>query len=263
MLRKLAGFYLPIFLFLLVMNREVITVLFTAQYESSWPIFAINLTMIPLGLMASGCDPVIRAYAEHRFFMMKVRAVVIGALSVALWFGTRRFGLIGAITVVVLFNLIERCIIAAKVGQILGVTRRDIGLLKDVFRMALAAFVAGAATWCLRYSGLDSRPLGILGVCGIAFLVVYVATLVLLGVLTTQERTFVERWIGRITGFLWGRTALPMAAGAPINVGYPIWRSEPGAATAAPRAVSSPIIARNQNGAIDFGELTQRRYWDS
>jgi O-antigen/teichoic acid export membrane protein/GT2 family glycosyltransferase/2-polyprenyl-3-methyl-5-hydroxy-6-metoxy-1,4-benzoquinol methylase len=263
MLRKLAALYFPIYFFLLVMSRDVITVLFTAQYESSWLIFTINLTMIPLGLLASACDPVIRAYAEHRFFMIRVRAVVIGALSIALWFGTRRFGLVGAITVVVLFNLIERCVIAAKVGRILGITRRDIGLLKDVCRMAVAAFVAGAAAWSLRSYVIDNRPLVVLTLCGITFFLIYVVSLLLLGVLTSEERSFIERWISRIPRFMWGRPALPAAGGSAINVGYGVWRASAVAGTAPARTILSPNIERNPSVALNVGELTQRRYWDS
>ena len=62
MIRKLAAIYFPIYLFLLVMAHEFITFFFTSRYESSWPIFVVNLTMIPLGLVASACDPVMRAY---------------------------------------------------------------------------------------------------------------------------------------------------------------------------------------------------------
>lgn len=203
MMRKLAAIYFPIYFFLLVMSRQFITVLFTTRYESSWPIFAINLTMIPLGLLASACDPVIRAYAEHRYFMIKVRAVVIAALSIALWIATTRFGLIGAITAVVAFNFVERFVIAAKFGRVLGVTRRDVGLLKDVGKLAAAAFVAALGAFMVRSSSPDSSPLVLMVVCGIVFCVIYAITFLLLGVLTTEERAFIERrfaWSEKVTG---------------------------------------------------------------
>ncbi len=262
MLRKLAAFYLPIYFFLLVMGREFITVLFTAQYESSWPIFAINLTMIPLGLIASACDPVIRAYAEHRFFMMRVRVAVIAALSVGLWFGTRRFGLIGAITVVVIFNLIERCVIATKVCRILGATRRDIGLLKDITKLAIAAFAAGIASLFVRSYGLEAPPLILLIASGMVFCFFYVVALLLLGVLTPQEREFIERRLVRLPDLSWGRRAVPVAGGGIVNVGYGVWNAEALAATAGPSAPLPPILTRNPGLAVEVGELTQRQYWD-
>ena len=259
MLRKLAAVYLPVYVFLLIMGREFITVLFTSQYESSWQIFAINLTMIPLGLIASACDPVIRAYAEHRYFMMKVRVAIIAVLSVALWFGTRRFGLIGAITVVVLFNVIERCFIAAKLGRVLGVTWRDAGLLKDMGKLAVAAGAAGVVALTVRSYGLGASPLILLAACGVVFTLVYVAIALLFGVLTQQERDFFERRLGRIPRFSWRRPAVPLAGGV-MNVGYGVWNTE--AAGVAPER-AAPLLNRNASVALEVGELTQRRYWDS
>jgi SAM-dependent methyltransferase len=263
MLRKLAAVYFPIYFFLLVMGHEFITVLFTTRYESSWPIFAINLTMIPLGLISSACDPVIRAYAEHRFFMMKVRIAVIAALSVALWFGTRRFGLIGAITVVVLLNLVERFVIAAKVGRILGVTRHDLGLLKDVGKLAVAAFAAAIAAWTVRSYGLEAPPIVVLTASGIVFCLAYFVAILILGVLTTEERDFIERGFARLPRLSWRRTAVPLPGGEIMDIGYTVWNTSAVASASAPDGILQPIFPRNPNVASAVGELTQRHYWDS
>src|SRR6185295_15987195 len=254
MLRKLAAIYFPIYFFLLVMGREFIVVLFTARYESSWPIFAVNLTMIPLGLMASACDPVTRAFAEHRFFMMKVRTAVIAALSVALWFGTSRFGLIGAITIVVIFNLIERLVVAAKVSRILGVSRRDLGLLNDVAKLALAALFAAAATWMVHSNILESGPFVSLAVCGLVFGVAYIAAILLLGVPTTEEREFLERRIARLPRLSWRRSAVPLTGGGMTSVGYGVWNVEAAGSGARPEAALSPFLTRNPIAASEAGE---------
>jgi glycosyltransferase involved in cell wall biosynthesis/SAM-dependent methyltransferase/peptidoglycan biosynthesis protein MviN/MurJ (putative lipid II flippase) len=264
MLRKLAALYFPIYLFLLVMGREFITVLFTARYASSWPIFAINLTMIPLGLVASVCDPVMRAYAEHRFFMMKVRGVVIAVLSVALWFGTSRFGLIGAITAVVVFNGIERMVIGVKVGRILGLSRRDLGLLEDVGKMAVAAVGAAGVTWMVRAYAVDAAPVVVLAMCGVVFCCAYVVALAILGVPNREERAFVERLFARLPRWSWRQTAVPVAGGGIVNGGgYGIWNPRSVVAAEGPAAVVSPILLRNPSLAIEVGELTGRRHWDS
>jgi O-antigen/teichoic acid export membrane protein/GT2 family glycosyltransferase/2-polyprenyl-3-methyl-5-hydroxy-6-metoxy-1,4-benzoquinol methylase len=262
MMRKLAALYFPIYFFLLVTGREFITVLFTSQYESSWPIFAINLTMIPLGLVASACDPAIRAYAEHRYFIMKVRAAVIAALCVALWFGTRRFGLLGAIAVVVVFNLVERAVIAAKVVRILGVKRRDAALLKDIGKMAAAAFAAAVAAWTLRSFLLEASPLVLLAACGIVFCLAYVAGLQVLGVLTSEEREFIARRLRRPPRFVWKRTAVPLADTGMIGVGYGMWGTQPVTEPPCPPIAGSPVLSRSATTQIHVGELTPRRYWD-
>jgi len=69
-IRKLAAVYLPIYVVLLVTGREFLTFMFTSAYARSWPIFAINLTLLPISLIE--VDAVVRAYERHRFFLPKL-----------------------------------------------------------------------------------------------------------------------------------------------------------------------------------------------
>ena len=261
MSRKLAAVYFPIYFFLLVMCREFITVLFTTRYESSWPIFAINLTMIPLGLLACSCDPVLRAYAEHRFFLMKVRVGVIFMLSVALWFGTSRFGLIGAITVVVILNLIERVLIGARVARILGITRRDIVLFQDTGKLAIASLTAAIAIWILRSYWFESTPFSLLILCGIVFCIVYAIALFALGVLNEEERDFISSRFARLAQNTWRPQGAGFAAHEELaGVGCGVWNA-PAVATV-PGHDSNPDFSRHPSAAIEVGELSDRGYWD-
>jgi 2-polyprenyl-3-methyl-5-hydroxy-6-metoxy-1,4-benzoquinol methylase len=191
--------------------------------------------------------------------MMRVRVGIIAALSIALWFGTKRFGLIGAITVVVLFNLVERCLIAFKVGRILGVTRRDVGLLKDVGKVAAAALAGAIAAWVVRSYGPNASPLVLLVLCGIAFVLAYGFALVLLGVFTPEERDIVERRLGWLPRFSWTRTPGSLADTNIMSVGYGSWSAQPVPAAFGP---ASPILTRNATTAREVGELTERKYWD-
>ncbi len=189
MTRKLAAAYFALYAFLIVMGREFIVVLFREQYLASWPIFAINLGMIPLGIIATAYDPVIRAYPEQRFFLLRVRAILLGALFVALWFWTQRIGLIGVISLVVATNLLERALIAVKCGKVLGMTRRDLPLFKDLGKLACAAACAALAVVVLRSFIVESvPPLIALSICGVSFGLVYLAAILLLGVLSPDER---------------------------------------------------------------------------
>src|SRR6266849_5561216 len=63
-IRKLAAAYLPIYALLLVVGPEFIRFLFTDRYVNSWPVFATNLTLLPLSIILM--DPLYRAYAEQR-----------------------------------------------------------------------------------------------------------------------------------------------------------------------------------------------------
>lgn len=198
MMRKLSALLLPLYFFLLIAGREFLTTLFTAQYLPSWPIFVINLTLIPLTLITSAYDPVIRAFAEHRYFLLKLRGVLLVVFVTGLWLVLGRYGLIGAITVMVTVNVIDRLVIARKVKNILGVTRRDLFLLKDVGKIALASITGAAVAFIARSFVIGMKPLLMLIVCGIAFSIAYLLAVLLLGIVSQEERGAITRQLARV-----------------------------------------------------------------
>jgi O-antigen/teichoic acid export membrane protein len=193
MMRKMAAIYFPIYLFLLVAGREFITVLFTEQYRASWPIFALNLTLIPLGIITTANDAVMRAHAEHRFFLVKLRLVLIPLLLAVLWFATSRFGLVGAIAAVVAASIAEASATGFKATRILGVVRGDVVLLKDVGKLAASAIAAGIVGAVARSLMQGTRPLLVLISSGIVFSLVYLAAAWMTGVISSDERAFMRR----------------------------------------------------------------------
>ena len=209
--RKLALVYLPLYGFLIVMGREFLTFLFTRQYAASWPVFAINLTMLPLSILVS--DPIMRAFAEQRSFLPKLYAALVGLLFVALWLGTRRFGLIWAIAVVVGVNVIGRAATWVKIGSMLNIRFRDLALLKDVGKIALAALLASVITAFTRTLVHGLPPFFMLAVCAAMFGVIFLIGVLLLGLPTIEERVYFRRQLSR----LW-RPALK-------TVGEPVTRS--------------------------------------
>jgi len=212
MMRKLAAVLLPLCAFLWVAGREFLTVLFTAQYLPSWPIFAINLVLIPLAIITSAYDPVLRAYAEHRYFLLKLRCVLLVLFATSLWFGIRFFSLVGAVSVMVSVNVIDRLVTARKVKRILGVTRRDLVLLKDVGKIALASVAAAGVAALVRSVALGAKPIVVLMVAGFAFAVTYLLALLLLGVPTPEERGSFQHHFARLQRFtFWKRAADPLA----------------------------------------------------
>lgn len=195
-MRKLAVVYFPLYAFLIVAGREFLVVLFTEQYLASWPIFVIHLTTIPFFVLIT--DPIMRAHAEHRFFLLKIRSVTVVLLFLALWFGTLYFGLVGAISVMVFFSLLDRFIETAKAWSIVGVKWSDAPLLKDVGKVAIAALAAGSITAVVRMFALGQRPLAVLLICGVTFGCAYLASAWLLRILTTQEREALRTKIAKI-----------------------------------------------------------------
>ena len=195
-MRKLAAIYFPLYIFLLIVGREFITFLFTESYLASWPIFAINLTLLPVSILV--LDPILRAYADQRYFLLRLRFGLIALLLVALWFASVQLGLLGIISVVVFASLAERVLTAVRMGRIIGVKRRDYILLKDVGKMAMASAAAGLLALAVRMYLPDGRPALVLIACGAVFTLVYLPTFLLSGILTTDEWDIIRRQLARL-----------------------------------------------------------------
>jgi O-antigen/teichoic acid export membrane protein len=205
-MRKLAAVYFPLYAFLIVTGREFLVVLFTEQYLASWPIFVIHLTTIPFFVLIT--DPIMRAHAEHRFFLLKVRVVTVVLLFVALWYGTLYVGMVGAIAIMVAFSLADRFIETAKAWNIVGVRWRDAVLLKDVGKVAIAALAAESITAITRMSVVGQRPFLVLVACGIVFACAYVAFIWLLGIPSAEEREAVRGKLATMQRLIGGKSAL-------------------------------------------------------
>ena len=184
--RKLAAAYLPIYFLLLVVGREFLRFLFTDRYANAWPVFAINLTLLPLSIILF--DPLYRAHAEQRYFLIRLRIVLFAMLVPMLWFGTARFGLVGAISAVVIVSLAERVAAIIRFSRILGVSWSDVALGIDIGKLAVAAGVAALGTAFVRTHILDHRPIFILILCGLVFGVIYLAGVLLLGIPSSDEK---------------------------------------------------------------------------
>ena len=199
--RKLAAVFVPIYAFLLVTGPEFLTVMFTSAYVASWPIFAINLTLLPLSLL--DVDAVSRAYKGHRFYLVKLQVVLSIVMVFALWYGIQRFGLVGAVSVVVAINFILRAMLAARFSRVLGMKLKDLWLLLDVGKVALAATVAGLSSLFVRSMiiGSGAKAFVVLAVCFLVFAAIYLPAIMLLRVPTADEQEKVKRSIARLQQF--------------------------------------------------------------
>ena len=144
-MEKLAFFYFPIYIFLMITATTFITTLFTRDYLASVPIFVINLTLLPFYIWIT--DPIVRAYKELGRFLLTLRVFIIIALVTALYFGSRHFDLRGIIAIVIATALIDKFVSATLVLKKLNVKKRDAILLKDVWKTALASLIAGCPTF--------------------------------------------------------------------------------------------------------------------
>jgi O-antigen/teichoic acid export membrane protein len=144
-MQKLAFFYFPIYIFLLITARTFIITLFTENYLASVPIFVINMTILPFSILIT--DPVVRAYKELGRFLLGLRVIVLIALVSVLSFGIEYLTLSGMITVAVVALLAEKAVAETIIIRRLGVGRQHLHLLVNVGKTAVISIVAGIATY--------------------------------------------------------------------------------------------------------------------
>jgi O-antigen/teichoic acid export membrane protein len=156
-MRKLSITFLPTMFFLWVCSEEFIIALFTEKYRASIPVFKFNLLIIVT--MIAITDPIFRAFYEHRFYIIKVRAVLLACLVVALQIFTARYGMIGAVSSVVVVLFIERIVIVRKTIRILEISRDQASLFTGNLRIAAVA-VAATIPIFLWKLWLDGHSLG-------------------------------------------------------------------------------------------------------
>lgn len=197
-MRKLAAVTLPLYALLMIVAHELITFMFTARYsESAW-LFMINLSLVPFSILLH--DPVMRAYAEQRYFLIKMRLIVLALLVVALVVGIKFFGLAGAVSAVVIVGVIERVAVAHRLARILEFTRKDLPLLKDVGKLIIATAGASVITIIVRSFVVGLKPFYVLAICGCVFMVAYLLFVLPLKVLTADEWSTLSARAVKIAG---------------------------------------------------------------
>jgi O-antigen/teichoic acid export membrane protein len=204
-MRALAALYFPLYVILLVAGREFITVLFTARYLDGWPIFAVNLTLVPLGILASVSDPVLRAYPAYIPWLLRVRVVLLVVLVIGAWLATANLLLLGAIVVMVAVTAADRVVLAVVLGRALHVSWRDLPLLGDVGKLAAASAIAGLVAAGARSLMAGVAPVIVLAATGAVVAIIYLLLVLALGVATPAERLAVRRRVDHVLRRVGGR----------------------------------------------------------
>lgn len=144
-MQKLAFFYFPIYVFLMITAQTFIITLFTKNYLTSVPIFMINLTLLPFSILLT--DPIVRAYQEFGRFLIALRFFVVAVLIMILYFGIEYFDMRGMITVAIISLLVEKVIAEAFIIRRLKFGRKDFYLLRNVGKTAVVTLFAGLITF--------------------------------------------------------------------------------------------------------------------
>lgn len=185
-MHKLALFSVPVFVLLLVLRHEFITVLFTANYAASAPIFAINLftllLWIPLHLH------LLRLFDRLRYFRLKLYPVLIPVTLGALYAGWLAGGMIGVAVAAVSMQTLDIGITVLMIGRELGMTRRDLRLLSPQLRIQAAAMVAALPTLMATLALTAYAPLVRLMAGTVIFGLVYLIAIFAFGAVTREEQ---------------------------------------------------------------------------
>lgn len=151
--QKLAFFYFPIYVFLLITAKTFIVTLFTQNYEMSASIFVINITLLPFSAFI--LDPVVRSFKELGRVFLLTRLLVLTAMVGVLYFGLGYFSLTGMITVAVSAILVEKLIADVMVINKLKLGFQHLPLLKTTAKTALISILAGLITFVVYTNAHD------------------------------------------------------------------------------------------------------------
>lgn len=136
---KLMLLYFPAAAFCFYFAADLIRLVYGPLYDESVRVFRVALLAFPL--QAFVLDPVLRAYAEHRYYLLRLRGASVAALAVVLAVAGRSESLVAIMAAVVLTQVSERVILIFKVRKILG--QKD--MWRGSGRRALAAAAAALA----------------------------------------------------------------------------------------------------------------------
>jgi hypothetical protein len=145
----------------------------------------------------SASDPVMRSFSEQRYFLLRLRLILVALMVAALILGTARFGLLWSISVMAAVNTLHALVVALRVGKVLQVKWEHLSLLRDVGKVGLASLGAGIATLFIRLLQLESK-LHTLIASVVVFGVVYIILISLFKVVTVEERTAIRRALTRL-----------------------------------------------------------------
>lgn len=183
--RKLALFFVPVYVLLFVVRQEFITTLFTRDYVTAAPIFAINL----LNILVYICVPtsILRSFDDLKYLRLKLSLAMIPVGAAALYFGIHAAGLVGAVTAVVIVQTLDLAIVSLAIARKLRMSPADVRRFAPVLRTVAAAAVAGVAAFAVRLAFAGWHPFITLVVCSSIFIGVWLLAALVVGAVTPSE----------------------------------------------------------------------------
>jgi O-antigen/teichoic acid export membrane protein len=179
---RLAFMIFPLAVFLILMARDLIVLLFTPSYEASVPIFMLwSLTMLASVLVVDG---VLRVFAQTRFLLAQniVHLVIVASLA-GPFLGL--FGLGGAVIASLLATVVVKGIAVVRISRLMGVRLAQALPWKRLATAATCA-VAAAVPAFLIAKGANPPPLAALPLSALVYSLGYGALYYAVGRRTAQ-----------------------------------------------------------------------------
>ena len=191
--RKLSIIMLPSFIFLLGFSEEFITLLFTANYRASVPVFQIYIWLLPMNMFV--LSPIPQAFGRTKAILY---IVFIGtSVQVAASFALLKWiGYLGpAIAMVVCSNLIVLAYMYLGI-QLLQTTARKLIPFKEIAAALTAALIALLSTRFL--VGGPGMTVAGMALAAVLYAAVFVAVALPLRVFAEQDLDLVRRWLAQL-----------------------------------------------------------------
>jgi O-antigen/teichoic acid export membrane protein len=189
--RKLSLVYFPVYAFFMAAGHVFIIALFTKRYEASWPVFAVNLTLIPLLIFLA--DPVVRAFANQRHTLMWLHVGVLASMALIFWKWGLGLGPVGIVAVVVACNVFARTFMLVRILRQIGAAWSDLALLKGVAVIAMVAAVSTLPALLVEALWPSLKPLLLFFVAAAVYGIAYGAGLLALKVIQQDEWDLVRK----------------------------------------------------------------------
>ena len=183
-IKKMNLMLMPVFVFFFFTAEVFITVLFTADYADSVPIFRIGLFLILISSINTGA--VLQAYAKTRY-VMNIALLRLPVTAGLLWVFIQQWGVLGAVSADVLAMVAFRLVVLGKVARVLGLPFSKVIDWSMNGRILLMALLAGMPVLVLTHLIADS-PLLCLAASGIIYPLLYGILMVRSTCLAREEK---------------------------------------------------------------------------
>lgn len=194
--RKLALGHVPLIALLMVCGQELLIVFYSSRYADAWPIFRINLWMMLTGLIVT--DPVLRGWAEHRYFIVKVRIIMLALSVPVLWFTIRDYGLTGAAAAVVALAIAERAMVSWKSAVILQLRPADWKHFASIIPISAVSAIAAAAAYAVHLQLAAAKPIVVVLADSAVFGFVFIAVMTAARQWSPDEVAAVQHYWNRL-----------------------------------------------------------------